>query len=183
MGTQINDLVKMGDIETLYELMAEDDDWTIQLDAAEGLVKLGDIRGLEFLRSAQQSEERDIRQAVREILSDPQVAAKRAEIEAASVRELQQKKLAAVNRTRSGRKVFEYKMVFVAAADILDEDPLGKGYDVPALTEHGLDGWEVVSIVPRLMQTPGQALGNNTSGMYFLLKRELTAADAQELGQ
>src|SRR5512146_3270137 len=101
MGAQINDLVRMGDIETLYELMAEDDDWMTQLDAAEGLVKLGDIRGLEFLRSAQQSEERDIRQAVREILADPQVAAKRVAIEAASVRELQQKKLAAVNRTRS----------------------------------------------------------------------------------
>jgi hypothetical protein len=57
MGSQINDLIKMGDIETLYELMAEDDSWVDQLDAAEGLVKLGDIRGLEFLISAEQSED------------------------------------------------------------------------------------------------------------------------------
>ncbi len=62
MGPQINDLVKMGDVETLYELMAEDEDWMNQLDAAEGLVKLGDRRGLEFLLEAQGSEEKDIRQ-------------------------------------------------------------------------------------------------------------------------
>ena len=48
MGSQINDLVAMGDIETLYELMAEDDDWMNRLDAAEGLVKLGDRRGWIF---------------------------------------------------------------------------------------------------------------------------------------
>ncbi len=49
MGAQINDLVAMGDIDTLYELMSEDEDWMAQLDAAEGLVKLGDARGLDFL--------------------------------------------------------------------------------------------------------------------------------------
>ena len=36
MGSQINDLVAMGDIDTLYELMADEDDWIDQLDAAEG---------------------------------------------------------------------------------------------------------------------------------------------------
>ena len=34
MGSQINDLVAMGDVETLYELMADEDDWIDQLDAA-----------------------------------------------------------------------------------------------------------------------------------------------------
>ncbi len=107
MDTKINDLVRMGDVQTLYELMAEDDDWMVQLDAAEGLVRLGDSRGLEFLRSALLSEDREVRQVAREILSDPAVEAKRAEIEADSERELQQKKLAAVKRVQSGRKVFE----------------------------------------------------------------------------
>ena len=75
MASQIDDLVGMGDVESLYELMAEDDDWMVQLDAAEGLVKLGDARGLEFLLSAEQSEENEMRKVAREILADPMVAA------------------------------------------------------------------------------------------------------------
>ena len=178
---QINDLVKMGDIETLYELMAEDDNWMTQLDAAEGLVKLGDIRGLEFLRSAQQSEEREIRQVAREILSDPVVEAKRAELEAEADRELRVKKQSAVKRLQSGRKVFQYKMVYLPAADLLDEDPLSEGFDVPALTEYGLDGWEVVHVIPRRKQMLVQVVEDNMSGAYFLLKRELTPDESKEL--
>src|SRR5512141_3103300 len=123
MGQQIADLVAMGDIETLYELMAEDDDWMIQLDAAEGLVKLGDIRGLEFLRSALQSEERQVRDVAKEILANPVVEAKRAELEADADRELRAKKQAAVKRLQSGRKVFQYKMLFMPAGALLQEDP------------------------------------------------------------
>ena len=183
MGTQINDLVKMGDIETLYELMAEDDDWMIQLDAAEGLVKLGDIRGLEFLRSAQQSEERDVRQVAKEILSNPVIEAKRAELEAEDDKALREKKQAAIKRLQAGRKVFEYKMVYLPAGEILDEDPMGEGFDIPALTEYGLEGWEVVNIISRRKQVLVDVVDDNMSGAYFLLKRELTAADSQELAQ
>lgn len=180
MSAQINDLVAMGDVETLYELMAEDDDWMIQLDAAEGLVKLGDMRGLEFLRSAQQSEERDIRQVAREILSDPVIQAKRAELEAASNRALREKKQSAIKRLQSGRKVFQYKMVYLAAGEILDDDAMRDDVEVPALIEYGLDGWEVVSIVARHRQPMGDA-AVDMFGAYFLLKRELSAADTAEL--
>ncbi len=180
MRTQINDLVAMGDVETLYELMAEDDDWMTQLDAAEGLVRLGDMRGLEFLRSAQQSEERDIRQVAREILSNPVIEAKRAELEAAANRSLREKKQSAIKRLQSGRKVFQYKMVYLAAGEILDEDPMREDLDVPALMEYGLDGWEVVSIVARHRQAMGDA-SVDIFGAYFLLKRELSAADSAEL--
>ena len=181
MGAQINDLVAMRDIETLYELMAEDDHWMTQLDAAEGLVKLGDIRGLEFLRSAQQSEEREIRQVAREILSNPVIEAKRAELEAEADRELLEKKRAGLKRLQSGRKVFQYKMVYLPAGEILDEDPMSEGFEVPALTQYGLDGWEVVNIISRRKQVLVDVVDDNMSGAYFLLKRELTPADSQEL--
>lgn len=49
MSSQINDLVAMRDIKSLYEIMSEDEEWINQLDAAEGLVKLGDRRGYEFI--------------------------------------------------------------------------------------------------------------------------------------
>ena len=35
MASQIDELVRMRDVETLYELMTEDDEWITQLDAAE----------------------------------------------------------------------------------------------------------------------------------------------------
>ena len=181
MGAQINELVSMGDIETLYELMAEDDDWMIQLDAAEGLVKLGDIRGLDFLRSAQQSEERQIRQVAREILSNPVIEAKRAELEAENDRALREHKQAGIKRLQSGRKVFQYKMVYLPAGEILDEDPMSEGFEVAALTEYGLDGWEVVNIISRRKQVLVDVVDDNMSGAYFLLKRELTTADSKEL--
>ena len=49
MNSQIKDLVAMRDVDSLYELMTENDEWMTQLDAAEGLVRLGDRRGYEFL--------------------------------------------------------------------------------------------------------------------------------------
>ncbi len=181
MGAQIKDLVAMGDIETLYELMAEDDDWMTQLDAAEGLVKLGDSRGLEFLRSALQSEEHKVRQVAHEILSDPVIEARRAELEAEDEKALREKKQAAIKRLQSGRKVFEYKMVYLPAGEILDEDSMSEGFEVPALTEYGLDGWEVVNVIARRKQLLVDVVDDNMSGAYFLLKRELTSADSKEL--
>ena len=181
MGQQIADLVAMRDIETLYELMAEDDDWMIQLDAAEGLVKLGDIRGLEFLRSALQSEEKQVRDVAGEILANPVVEAKRAELEADADRELRAKKQAAVKRLQSGRKVFQYKMLFMPAGALLQEDPDDDTFRVPVLTELGLEGWEVAGVIAHSRQmsldrTDPAALGN-----YLLLKRELAPSESGEL--
>jgi hypothetical protein len=109
------------------------------------------------------------------------VAAKRADMEAAEKRALHAKKQAAMKRLQSGRKVFQYKMVYLPAGDILDEDPLSEGFDVPALTQFGLDGWEVVHVIPRRKQMLVQVVEDNMSGAYFLLKRELSPAESQEL--
>ncbi len=182
MGAQINDLVAMGDVESLYELMSEDDDWMVQMDAAEGLVKLGDARGLEFLLSAEQSDDVDIRKVAKEILEDPAVARRQADMEAEERRELDAKKQVALKRLQSGRKVFQYKMVYLPTADLLDEDPLSQGFDIPALTEYGLEGWEVVHVIPRRKQTLVQVVEDNMAGAYILLKRELAPTEAEELG-
>ena len=91
MRSQINELVGMGNVESLYEIMAEDDDWMNQLDAAEGLVKLGDRRGLDFLLSAEDSEEKEIRQVAGEILDSPAIANRRQELEAEEEREFKKK--------------------------------------------------------------------------------------------
>ncbi len=182
MGQQINDLVRMGDVQTLYELMSEDEDWMIQLDAAEGLVRLGDIRGLEFLRSAQHSESREVRNVVSEIFADPAIQMRRDELEAADRAALRVRRQAGLKRLQAGGKVFQYRMVYIPAADIMDEDPGSEGFDIPELTEYGLDGWEVVNIISRRRQMLKDVVDDNMSGAYFLLKRELARGlDEKEL--
>jgi len=74
MASQINELVKMRDIDSLFEIMNEDDEWITQLDAAEGLIKLGDRRGYEFLLSARLSDDEDIQEVAREIFDSPDLA-------------------------------------------------------------------------------------------------------------
>ena len=180
MGSQINDLVAMGDVETLYELLG-DDDWMTQLDAAEGLVKLGDIRGLEFLLSAQDSEDKQVRQIAKEILESPEISNKRYELEAEDRRSREEKLGIARKRLQQGRKVFRYKMVYLPAGEILDEDPSSEGFDLPALTDHGLEGWEVVGIIPRRKQMLVSVVDDNYSGAYFLLKKEVAPDEGKEL--
>ena len=183
MGPQINDLVSMGDVETLYELMADEEDWMDQLDAAEGLVKLGDIRGLEFLISAEQSEDKDIRRVAKEILASPAIAMKRDELEVEEKRALRAKVETARKRLQKGGRVFQYKMVYLPAGEILDQDPSSEGFSVPALTEHGLEGWEVVNIIPRRKQALVSVVDDNYSGAYFLLKKELSPDESAELDE
>ncbi len=180
MGSQINDLVAMGDVETLYELLG-DDDWITQLDAAEGLVKLGDIRGLEFLLSAQDSEDKQIREVAKEILGSPEISNKRYELEAEERRAREEKLGTARKRLQQGRKVFRYKMVYLPAGEILDEDPSSEGFELPALTDHGLEGWEVVGIIPRRKQMLVSVVDDNYSGAYFLLKKEVAPDEGKEL--
>ncbi len=182
MAQQINDLVQMGDVQTLYELMSEEEDWMLQLDAAEGLVRLGDLRGLEFLRSAQHSESREVRDVVREIFADPVIQMRRDELEAADRAALRNRKQSAVKRLQAGGRVFQYRMVYLPAGDIMDEDPTGDGFDIPELTDLGLEGWEVVNIISRRRQMLKDVVDDNMSGAYFLLKRELVrGADEKEL--
>ena len=183
MGTQIADQVQMRDVETLYELMAEDEDWMNQLDAAEGLVKLGDKRGLEFLLSARQSEDREIRDVAKEVLESPTLKRMLDEIKAEERRELQGKVDAAKKRLQKGQKVFRYKMVFLPTGEMLDEDLASEGFYIPGLSEFGLEGWEVVNMIPRRGQVLGGSVDEYISGAYFLMKKEVSPDEAGELDE
>jgi hypothetical protein len=183
MSSQIDDLVTMGDIETLFELMAEDDDWMVQLDAAEGLVKLGDKRGLEFLLSAEQSEDDEVKQVAKEILQSPTLKRKLDDLRAEEEKLRREKIETARKRLQTGKRVFRYKMVYFPAGDILNEDPMSEGFEVPALDEFGFEGWEVVNMIPRRRQILSSAVDDHISGAYFLLKREVTADESAELDE
>ncbi|PIV26804.1 MAG: hypothetical protein COS37_04500, partial [Anaerolineae bacterium CG03_land_8_20_14_0_80_58_20] len=102
MGKEINELVRMNDAQTMFELMEDSDDWMMQLDAAEGLAKLGERAGLDYLLSAGQSDAREVREYAREILDDPATKRKVDEIEAEEKRKFAEKVLGARGRVQKG---------------------------------------------------------------------------------
>ena len=181
MNSQIKNLVAMRDVESLYEIMTEDDEWINQLDAAEGLVKLGDRRGYEFLLTATMSDDDSILEVANEILASPELAKMRAEIEAERDRDRRTRVEAARLRLQKGGKVFRYKMVYLPAGAILSEDPLNEGFDVPALENHGLEGWEVINIIPRRRTMLVGGVDDHFTGAYFLLKKEILSHESVDL--
>ncbi|HXQ38590.1 MAG TPA: hypothetical protein VN843_31605 [Anaerolineales bacterium] len=181
MSSQINDLVAMRDVDSLYEIMTEDDEWITQLDAAEGLVKLGDRRGYEFLMTATLSDDESILEVANEILASPELAKMRAEIEAEHERDRRARIDSAKIRLQKGGKVFRYKMVYLPAGAILSEDPLNEGFNVPALENHGLEGWEVVNIIPRRRTMLVGGMDDHFTGAYFLLKKEVLPHESPDL--
>jgi hypothetical protein len=181
MASQINELVKMRDVQTLYELMTEDDDWIIQLDAAEGLVTLGDRRGYEFLLSAMMSEDEEMRESAQEIFDSPELAKMRADIEAERERIHRERIASAKKRLEKGGKVYRYKMVYLPSGALMGDDPLGEGYDLPALEEHGLDGWEVVHMLPSRRALLVGSIDDHFTGAYFLMKKEFLPSESADL--
>ena len=182
MSSQINDLVAMRDIESLYEIMSEDDEWMNQLDAAEGLVKLGDRRGYEFILTATLSDDEEILEVAKEILDSPELAKMRRQIEEEHASEHRAHLESAKKRLQNGGKVFRYKMVYLPAEALMNLDPSSAGFEVPELDHHGLEGWEVVHVTP----TSGRAsLARNAevlpSGAYFLLKKEIHPTESADL--
>jgi hypothetical protein len=181
MASQIDELVRMRDAETLYELMTEDDEWITQLDAAEGLVKLGDRRGYEFLLSATMSDDESILEVAQEIVDSPEFSKMRSEIEAERERNHRVRIESAKKRLQSGGKVFRYKMVYLPAGALMGDDPLSKGFSVPALEEHGLEGWEVVHMLPSRRALLVGSIDDHFTGAYFLLKKEFLSGEGAEL--
>lgn len=181
MRTEINDLVAMRDVETLYELMTEDEDWMTQLDAAEGLVKLGDRRGYEFIVTATLSDDESILEVAQEILESPEMQRMRREVEAERESEHRARLESAKKRLQSGGKVYRYKMIYIAAGALMGDDPLGRGFDVPALDDRGLEGWEVVHMLPTRRALLVGSVDDHFTGAYFLLKKEVLPNESADL--
>ncbi len=182
MASQIDELVRMRDIDSLYELMTEDEEWLTQFDAAEGLIQLGDRRGYEFVLSAMLSDDEEIREVAQEIIDSPETAKMREQIESERKREHGERVAFARKRLQSGGKVFRYKTVYLPSGAIIGDDPLGKGFNVSALEEHGLEGWEVISMLPSRRATLASSIDEAFTGAYFLLKKEILPSESTDLG-
>ena len=181
MASQINELVKMRDIDTLFELMTEDEEWMTQLEAAGGLVKLGDRRGYEFLMTATLSDDEEILEVAQEIIDSPELARMRSEIEAEQRLKHAEHVQSAKKRLQNGGRVFRYRIVYLPAGALMSEDHPGERFDVPALEEHGLEGWEIVHVLPGQRALLVGSVDHHFTGAYFLLKKEVLPTESAEL--
>ena len=179
--TQIDDLVKMGDSETLYALMTEDEEWLMRLEAAEGLIELRDRRGYEFLLIVKMGDDEEMIEVADEILATPQVAKMKREIESEQQSERRARLESARKRLAKGGKVYRYKMIYLPAGALLGDDPLSKGYEVPALDTIGLDGWEVVNVIPTRKALSASTAHEQFVDVYCLLKKEFLPGETAEL--
>jgi len=181
MANEIDELVKMRDVETLYELMTEDEEWLMQLEAAGGLVKLGDRRGYDFLVTATMSDDEEILEVAKEILDSPELRRMRGDIEAERAMEHRRYIESAKKRIQSGGKIFRYKMVFQTAAELMGSDPVSNEYSLPALDNQGLQGWEVVTVIPQRRSMMVASVDDHFTGAYILLKKEVLPHESAEL--
>ncbi len=181
MASQIDELVRMRDIDTLYELMTEDEEWLTQFDAAEGLIQLGDRRGYDFVLGGLLSDDEEIHQVAQEIMDAPETAKMREEVEAERKREHSERVASARKRLQNGGKVFRYKTVYLPSGAIISDDSLNKGFTVPVLEEHGLEGWEVVQMLPSRGATLTNSIDSAFTGAYFLLMKEILPGESAEL--
>ena len=183
MSAQIDELVRMRDTETLYELMTEDEDWLTQFDAAEGLVRLGDRRAFSFVMTAMMSDDEEILEVAQEIIDSADFIRMRREIEGEQTRKAEERRQQARRRLQSGGKVFRYKMIYIPASGLTQDDPLSEGYAVPALETHGLEGWEIVSMLPSRRNSLVGSVDDHFTGAYFLLQKEVLAGEASDLDE
>lgn len=183
MEPAIQDLVNMRDIDSLYEVMTENDDFMYCLDAAEGLVMLGDPRGVEFLQEATQSEDEDIRDVAREILASPAVRNRLDELEGDTRKEKEDLLANARKRLQEGKKVFIYKTVYLASMFFIGDEFSEEGQNVAALNDFGFEGWEVTAFVGKVGKANPLTPNGTPGGGYFVIKKELSADEISELDE
>jgi len=181
MESAIRDLVNMRDKESLYEIMTENDDFMYCLDAAEGLVTLGDMRGVEFLQDATQSEDEDIKAVAEEILASPEVRRMREDADATKRLARQAGRESARKRLQQGKSVFVYKTIYLPVSELVSGDISEDGENVEALNEFGGEGWEVAAFFANPEANSPITMSGKLTGGYFLLKKEIHPDEISEL--
>lgn len=177
----IKNLIAMRDYDGLYEVMRDSDDWLTQLDAAEGLVKLGDRRGINFLQDLLNSEYEDLSAAATELLDTPDARRLLETIAAEIRREYESKVKNARVRLQKGQKVFRYKVLYLPADEFQQDTTNGETFTIPDLDFAGLDGWEIVHILPRHSMRITSEMDPHVTGAYVLMQKEITPAETAEL--
>jgi hypothetical protein len=127
------------------------------------------------------SDDEEILEVAKEILDSPELTRMKNEIEAEREREHRLHIESARKRIQSGGKVFRYRMAYLPAADLMGNDPLRNEYPVPSLDSQGLEGWEVITIIPQRRSMMVSSVDDHFTGAYFLLKKEILPQESADL--
>lgn len=93
----------------------------------------------------------------------------------------------------NGRTGFLYRSVYVAVDSTVNEELTGQ-FDITELQVLGLDGWEIVAVIPRTLgvalensslrptfgRTWGAGLGGNVAGVHVLLRLAIDQAGLED---
>ena len=88
---------------------------------------------------------------------------------------------------KRGRRLLIYHSEYLPVDSVLNDETIGDEFDITVIRALGLDGWEVVQVVPRTLgvgltnaslgstmgETWGAGVGGNVLGVHVLLKKEL----------
>lgn len=96
-----------------------------------------------------------------------------------------------------GVAAFAYKAVYVPIDSVVNNETLGE-FNIAALQQLGLWGWQVVGVMPRTVglglknvsygtggtsETWGAGIGGNVTGVYVLLSKAVVAEDKDSIEQ
>jgi hypothetical protein len=107
---------------------------------------------------------------------------------------LEERKKLIRNRLARGERVFLYHSVYIPVDSEVLGQPLNDVFDIGCLTELGLNGWDIVQVVPKTqgialenkytvgppLKTYAGGMGGNVIGVYVLLKKEVLKASMDE---
>lgn len=97
-------------------------------------------------------------------------------------------------RTQNGEKIFLYDNIYVPVDSIVNKQTLNDEFSISIICRAGLQGWEVIGIVPRTIgvgltnssigstfgETWGAGLGGNVMGVHVMLKKELSSQNTTD---
>jgi multidrug efflux pump subunit AcrA (membrane-fusion protein) len=96
-----------------------------------------------------------------------------------------------------GQRLFLYETLYLPVDSVVLEENIAPGFDLGALRELGLAGWEVVGVVPRTIGVAltnkttellgtvsyGGGVGGNVLGVHLLLRKEMTRATPESFSR
>ena len=92
-------------------------------------------------------------------------------------------------RLQTGHTIYLYETVYTPVGSILNDELLGDNLDLSSVRKLGLEGWEVVQVIPKTVgvgltnratgdfHSWGGGMGGNVLGVFIMLKKVLRNMD------
>ena len=141
---------------------------------------------------------KDICQSCDDQARAQEAAAKQQALEAAKAKVVEKTKKwqeSFVDEVSKGLSAYAYKAVYIPIDSVVNKETIGE-FNIAALQQLGLWGWNVVGVMPRTIgvgltnmsygsggasETWGAGIGGNVAGVYVLLSKAVVASDRESV--